>query len=110
MGEAYSDTLTVIEERLPTTLRALGQIDERIRRAKDLSIALDLIERPAEVKEPTSKVMASAPAHVIGLETYIEVNKDRIADWYLLKSDLSDLHNRLTEIARVERGRTQAGS
>jgi predicted nucleic acid-binding Zn-ribbon protein len=110
LSKAYSDTLTVIEERLPTTLRTLGQIDEKIRRAKDLSITLDLIERPAEVKEPTGKVMASALAHVIGLETYIEVNKDKIADWYSLKSDVSDLRDRLTGIVRVELGRTQAGS
>jgi hypothetical protein len=109
LAKTYSDTLTVIEQKLPETLHTLGQIDEKIRRSKDLAVILDLVEKPAEVKEQTSKVMASALAYVTGLQAYVNLNKEEISN-YTLGDALNKVHDQLIEIVRIELGKTKTGS
>ena len=110
LTKAYIDTLTVIEQKLPATLRTLGQIDEKINRSKDLAILLDLMEKPAEIKDQTSKVMTYALAFVTALQTYATLNKERISNEVMLRDPLDRLRIQLTESVRIELGKTQAGS
>jgi predicted nucleic acid-binding Zn-ribbon protein len=108
--EVQSEKIQQVETRISDSLRTVGQIDEKIRRTRGLSIFLDLIERPAEVKEPMTDIMGAALVQVKALGTYLELHKDEAASWGIIRSELTDLSKLVTECLRSELRKARSGS
>jgi predicted nucleic acid-binding Zn-ribbon protein len=100
IAKAYRDSLEDIYEKIPETLRNLGKLDEKIEKIKSLALTLAIIEKPAEIREDTINVLASALAYTKGLETYVQINETRMEKSLFLKQSISDLVNKLTEGVR----------
>jgi predicted nucleic acid-binding Zn-ribbon protein len=106
MTKTYTDSLKEITEQIPETASVIGAIDTKIERAKSLSLMIDLIEKPYEIKEPIEQVYASVISLVKGMELYTELNKDNIDKSMYIKSNLSNLHSNLLETIQIEHKKT----
>ncbi|MFC1506172.1 hypothetical protein ACFLQ6_03780 [Thermoproteota archaeon] len=106
MTKTYTDSLKEITEKIPETASVIGAIDTKIERAKSLSLIIDLIEKPTEIKEPIKQVFASVISLVKGIELYTELNKDKIDKSMFIKGNLSSLHSELLETIKIEHKKT----
>lgn len=95
-----------IDAKISESSRTLSQLDQKIKGAKELSMTLDIIERPAEVKNPIAEVLMSELTHLKGLETYVDLHKSQITYSTSLKNKIHELNNLIMERLRDEIGRT----
>jgi predicted nucleic acid-binding Zn-ribbon protein len=99
MAKSFQEGIEAIQTKTLETGKAWGEVEQKIKASKRIEIILDLIERPTELKTEFNRVNDLSLAFVKGLQTYLELNKDRIRDSYKLEEKIRGLSEVLTERA-----------
>lgn len=99
MARSFQEGIEAIQTKTLETGKAWGEVEQKIKASKRIEIILDLIERPTELKTEFNRVNNLSLAFVKGLQTYVELNKDRIRDSYKLEEKIRGLSEVLTERA-----------
>lgn len=100
MASSFVEGIQTIRTKALEAGEALGTIREDVKKLKSLEIIVDLIERPAEVRIEFNRVNDLSLGFVTGLQTYVEVNKEKIRDSHTLEQSIRSLRELLTERAR----------
>jgi hypothetical protein len=100
MGKSFLENIEAIQTKCLQAGKALGQVEEKIRTCRNMEIVVDLIERPADIRTEFDRVISLSLAFVKGLQTYVELNKDRIRDSGKIQEEITSLCGVLAERAR----------
>ena len=98
--KATAEDIRAIQVKALEAGKALGEVEEKIKRSKSMQIMVDLIERPTEVSANFDQLGNLSLAFTKGLLTYVELNKDRIQDSSVLLMKIRTLCEAFTEMAR----------
>lgn len=80
--------------------KKLSNIEAQIKSNRKVTIILDLIEKPASIKEPNEEVLALSVAYTNGLRSYISNNSAKIKNSFGIELVVAQLQDRLLEALR----------